>query len=490
MIASPRITVAMIRRGVYDVDDVTRARLRAIRDRRRAGVARVPDRLLAYARSTAPDWDWDAPHLGAIADALESLQPGDRVVLEIPIRHGKSELATIRYAAHRIIRDPSCRVLIGANADKLAHKFSRAVRRLVRAANVPLNPEKDTAGEWETAAGGGVRAVGMGGATAGYGANLVIIDDPIANRAQAESEAERERVWDAITNDFLSRLEPGGTVVFTMSRWHQDDPTGRLREGRAGDRWRFVRLPALAEPNDPLGRAEGEPLWPARWDRDALDQRRLELGDLGFASLLQQAPQPKGGTMFKWDWWHVLDVVPATVGPLARYWDIAGTEPKRGRHDPDWTVGVLMGRMADRRVVVLDVARFRHSIHQRDAAMREVMLADRAAYGGRVRWWIERPTGMGGEDQARALAHHLAGIALQFESPTADKATRAAPLASHVEAGLVVLAPGEWCDPFRLEFSSFPRGKHDDQVDATSGAFSKLALPPAGAVGVTTFSLG
>jgi predicted phage terminase large subunit-like protein len=95
---------------------------------------------------------------------------------------------------------------------------------------------------------------------------------------------------------------------------------------------------------------------------------------------------------------------------------------------------------------------------------------------------------MGGEDQARALTQTLAGIALQFESPTADKVTRAAPLASHAGAGLVTLAPGEWRDAFRLEFSAFPRGKHDDVVDATAGAFAKLALVPPAVVRTTTFA--
>lgn len=451
--------------------------------------AALPARLIDFARLTEPSWDWDAPHLVHLGKRLDQLAPGGRLCQELPIRHGKSELATIRFAAREIIRDPATRIIIGSNTERLAKKFSRKIRRMVARFGVPLSRDVNTAAEWETTSGGGVRAAGMGGATAGEGCHLLIIDDPIANREQAESEAEREAVWESLTNDFFSRLEPDGRAVFTMSRWHEDDPIGRLRDGRAGGAWDFLRLPARAEEGDELRRPVGAALWPTRWSLERLAERELLLGPIGTASLLQQAPQPKGGSMFKWEWWGLLDVVPATVGPLVRYWDIAGTEPKRGRHDPDYTVGALLGRMADKRFVVLDVARFRHSIGQRDAAMREVMLADRAAYGGRVRWWIERPTGMGGDDQARALQQALAGVALQFESPTSDKVTRAAPLASHAEAGLVALAPGEWRDAFRLEFSAFPRGKHDDVVDATTGAFSKLALP-TGTVGITSFSMG
>ena len=488
MIAAPRISLALVRRGAIEIDAETRERLRAVRARKRGGVRAVPTRLIDYARTTQPDWDWDAQHLVRIGDTLDGLNAGARLCLEVPIRHGKSELATIRYAAHRIIRSPKTRVLIGCNADKLAQKFSRAIRRLVRAAGVTLNPERDTAGEWETTMGGGVRAVGMGGATAGYGADVLLIDDPIANRAQAESDIERDRVWEAITSDFLSRLEPDGIAIVTMSRWHEDDPTGRLKEGRAGDGWAFLRFPGIAEADDPLGREEGEPLWPARWPLEKLEERRLILGAIAFAGLIQQAPQPKGGSMFRWEWWQLLDVVPATVGPVVRYWDLAGTEPKKGKNDPDYTTGVLMGRMANKQFVVLDVCRIRASIGQRDAAMRAQMLEDRQTYGSRLRWWIERPTGMGGEDQATALRQQLAGIVLHFESPTADKVTRAAPLASHVEGALVSLAPGAWRDPYRLEFSAFPRGKHDDQVDGTSGAFAKLALVPPSTSSTSSYS--
>ena len=458
------------------------------RDRGRA-IRDVPtESLLAFAKHVTPAWDWDAPHLMRTAETLDALQPGARLGLEIPIRHGKSELATIRFAARAIVRDPTTRVLIGSASEKLAHKFSRAIRRMVRAAGVVLSREKESAGEWETEAGGGVRATGIGGATSGIGCDILLLDDPIANRAQAESEIERERVWDSITNDFLSRLEPHGIAIVTMSRWHLDDPIGRLRDGQAGGAWQFLRIPALAEADDPLGREEGAPLWPSRWTLEALEQRRLELGPLGFASLLQQSPQPKGGSMFRYDWWPLLEVRPEVVGPVVRYWDIAGTEPRRGRHDPDYTVGALLGRMADGRFVVLDVVRIRASIAQRDAQIRATMLEDVAKFGGRVRYVIERPTGMGGADQERALRNTLAGVSLAFESPTVDKVTRAGPLAAHAESGLVVLAPGAWRDDLRLELSAFPRGTHDDQVDALTGAFSRLALP-SGRVVISELSI-
>src|SRR5690606_27799432 len=104
-----------------------------------------------------------------------------------------------------------------------AEKFSREIRKLARARGIALSKDRDTAGEWETAAGGGVRAVGAGAGVAGVNADLILIDDPIGSRDEAESAAHRDRVWDWITSDLLARAEPHTAVLFTMSRWHQDD---------------------------------------------------------------------------------------------------------------------------------------------------------------------------------------------------------------------------------------------------------------------------
>ncbi len=453
--------------------------------RRRTIVPREPEPLLAYCRRVTPAWDWDAPHLGIFANRLERLRRREitRLAVELPIRHGKSELGTVRFVAQSIIERPSTRVLIGSHSALLAQKFSRQVRRLVRAAGIGISEEKDTAAEWETTAGGGLRAVGAGSGSAGMGADLVVIDDPFGSRGDAESEVNREAVWDWITNDMLSRLEPDGVAVITHSRWHSDDPIGRIRAGRLGDDWTLLTLPAEAYDDgtpDPLGRAPGEPLWPARWSSEALQQRRRELGEYAYASLYQQRPQPRSGGMFPWAAWIELGAVPQIPGRVVRYWDLAGTEPRGASHDPDYTAGALGGPMSDQRIALLDLARFRCGSAERLARMVEVAKADRAIYGSRVSWWIERPTGMTGAEQQQALSRALmhTGIAVQFESPTGDKTLRAEPLSAAAGAGNVCLAPGAWRDAFRSEAADFPRGAHDDQVDAAVGMFAKLTLVP------------
>jgi len=344
----------------------------------------------------------------------------------------------------------------------------------VKRRGVALSTEKDGANEWETQAGGGVQAVGAGAGVASVNADLIVIDDPIGKREDAESEAERDRVWDWITSDLLARCEPHTAVVLTMSRWHQDDPAGRLLDGQAG-KWEVVDLPAEALENDELGRQPGEPLWPELRGAEWIAEKKVELGAYGFASLCQGRPQPRGGGMFKWDWWKLADVVP-TDGVMVRYWDTAGTDADGG-NDPDYTVGSLLLRSKDKKTYVVDVARFRCSVGQRDAEVERVAKEDREKYAGKVRHWLEQEAGIGGKDRTKNLQRVIqsAGVAVAVEPATGNKVVRAEPLASAVEAGNVYLGPGEWRNQLRKECAEFPTGNHDDVVDSLSGGFNKLA---------------
>lgn len=435
-----------------------------------------PDTFGDWLAVARPEFRWDYRHFRHMQGVLDRVTAGGlrRVYFSVPIRSGKSEHNTIAYTAYRLERDPAARVILCSYNQDRANDFSRQARRLVVRRGVRLSAEKDGAKEWETAAGGGVRAFGAGAGVASVNADLILVDDPIGSRDQAESQAERNRVWDWLTNDLLARCEPHTAVTLTMSRWHQDDPAGRLLDGRAGA-WEVVDLPAEAVENDPLGRAPGEPLWPELRGPDWLAEKRAELGAYGFASLLQGRPQPRGGGMFRWEWWRLADAVPAD-GPLVRYWDTAGTDAD-GSNDPDYTVGALLARAADRRTYVADVARFRFSVGRRDAEIERVAADDRARYGGRVRWWLEREAGIGGKDRTTDLVRRVqaAGVAVSTEPATGDKRVRAEPLASAVEAGNVYLGPGPWRDDLRRECAAFPTGKHDDVVDALAGAFNKLA---------------
>lgn len=432
-----------------------------------------------WMRRARAEHQWTARHFQHMQGVLNRVTSGNlkRVVFQVPIRHGKTEHNTISYAAYRLDLNPAEQILVVSHNQTLALKFSRAIRRLTLRRGVPMSADRNTAGEWETQAGGGVTALGIGAGTASLNAGLILVDDPVGKREDAESEATRDSTWDSLTNDILARAQPETAVALTMSRWHQRDVIGRILDGEAGADWHVVDLPARAEEGDALGRSAGEPLWPERLGEEFLNAKFAELGSYGFASLLQGRPRPRGGGMFQWDWWKLLDAVPAT-GSMVRYWDTAGTDVT-GKNDPDYTAGGLLCRLPDARTAVVDVARFRLSVAKRDAKILEIAKSDRERFGGRVTWWFEMESGIAGEERIANLVRAVqnVGIACYSERATGSKEIRAEPLASKAEAGNVCLCPGEWRDAFRLEASDFPNGGHDDQVDAVVGADAKLSIP-------------
>lgn len=429
-----------------------------------------------------PDYDWTAPHFRVMQERLDRVTQGKlrRVFFSVPIRHGKTEHNSISYAAYRLERDPTFRWLVGSYNARQAEKISREIRKLARARGVEISKERDTSAEWETTSGGGVRAVGSGAGVASVNADGIIIDDPIGSRQDAESQANRDVVWDWISNDLLARCEPHTFVLFTMSRWHIDDPAGRIMD-KQRDMWDIVDLPGRAEENDLLGRRVGEVLWAALRDDKWMNEKRIELGDYGFASLIQGRPRPREGGMFKWSWWQLIDSVPL-VGPMVRYVDPAGTEPKGKKSDPDYTATALLTRMPDQRTAIVDVTAFQKSVAQRDAMLVEICKKDVQNYlmkGRQICWWLEQEVGIAGSDRTRELVLKLqnTGMPVYTEHATGNKTLRAEPLASKAEAGNVVLCPGSWRDPFRTEAADFPNGMHDDMVDSAAGADSKLSVP-------------
>ena len=457
--------------SLADMPMAIRARATLTLRNRRAGAvprARIVQPFGAWLADHRRDHTWSAHHFVAMQGVLDDMTAGRirRAYFQIPIRHGKTEHNTISYAAYRLHQHPATRILVCSYNDKRAQKFSREIRRLTKALGVAISTDRDTAGEWETAAGGGVQAVGAGAGVASVNADLILIDDPIGSRDDAESQAKRDQVWDWLTNDILARCEPTTAVIMTMSRWHSDDPAGRLLDQQRA-RWTVLDMPAED--------ADGTPLWPELRGADWLQEKREELGAYGFASLLMGRPRPREGGMFKWNWWQMLDVVPAT-GAMVRYWDLAGTEPKGRGHDPDYSAGVLVCRMPDLRTAIVDVTRFRKSIAARDAELESLCVADLQRYPGRVRWWIETEAGIAGEERTATIVRRLQsrGMSVSTEHPTGKKIHRAEPLASKAEAGNVVLCRGDWNDAFRSEAADFPNGKHDDQIDAAAGADSKL----------------
>jgi predicted phage terminase large subunit-like protein len=414
-----------------------------------------------------------AHHLAMMA-ALEAVADGrtPRLMLLLPPGSAKSTYASELFPAWWLARHPRGAVIAASHTASLAEHFGRRVRRLLTAhgarLDLTLRADAHAASRFATECGGEYFAIGVRGAVTGRRADLALIDDPIASFADAASRAGRDHLWDWYRTELLTRLKPNAAVVVVMTRWHRDDLAGRLLEQPG---WTVLRLPALAEEGDPLGRDAGDALWPGWEDRAALLAKREAVGEPSFAAMYQQAPMPEAGTLFGVDKLTLVDTPP--LGPAVRGWDLAsGTDPSR---DPDWTVGVLLARDGDKRFVVDDVRRARVGPEALDAFVLEVAQRD----GTDVAISLPRDPGQASAYQIMSLIHTLAGFRVRATAETGPKPLRAGGIASQVCIGNVQLRRAPWNRDFIEELAMFPNGRKDDQVDALSRAFAMLA--PAGA---------
>lgn len=315
-------------------------------------------------------------HTRLIASALAQLGPdADRLLVTTPPQVGKSVLVSELLPVWWLARRPEDRIAIASYAGSLATKKARAVRRLIASHGAEfglhLQHGEQTAYDWSLTAGGGVRAVGVGGGLTGHPITGVgIVDDPHKDRREADSALMREHVWDWWSSVFLSRLRPGVPVVLVQTRWHPDDLAGRVlnHEGTAteGGRWHVVHLPALAtQEDDPLGRAPGEPLThPALTDdeREQLlahwhDKRRTST-PRDWGALYQGDPQPAEGALLT----HAEMAAAYCPTPAAPARRAVAVDPSGGGRD---TAGVVAGYLGtDQRLYLTHDRTRRMSSHQ------------------------------------------------------------------------------------------------------------------------------
>jgi predicted phage terminase large subunit-like protein len=384
----------------------------------------------------------------------------------------------------------------------------------------PKTRTVNTASQWETAFGGGVKAVGVGAGVTGFGGQLIIIDDPVKSRAEAESPTYRERLWDWYRNDLYTRLEPNAAVILIQTRWHQDDLAGRLlQEMQTGaDQWEVIDLPALSEPRavatgdvfnaetqrrgesrktiasasqptdpeesqtpskpprlcvsalknhpDPLGRPAGAALCPDRFDEEKLADIQRQLGSYNFSALYQQHPIPADGGIFRRAWFtKFVDRTPDGL-KWKRGYDLAVST----KTNSCYTASFRVARdEATGNLYIADGFRERIEYPDQKRFIIDRLMAERDTEHG-----IEKP--LHGQAliqelrrETRLFGRHLRGIDV-----TADKVTRALTWAPLAEEGKVILVRGDWNRAFLDEIANFPAGQHDDQIDAVSLAFSML----------------
>ena len=247
-----------------------------------------------------------------IAKALTDVEQGKvkRLMLFVPPRHGKSQLASINFPAWYLGKHPEKEIITSSYSAELAQDFGYKTRDLVSSTeysqlfNTQLKEDSKSKAKWITTDKGSYTAVGVGGAITGRGANVLIIDDPFKNREEAESETIRDKVWNWYTSTAYTRLEKDGAVILIMTRWHMDDLAGRLLKAQeeGGEEWKVIKFPAIAV-RDEEHRKQGEALWKEKYDEETLEVTKKTVGGYDWSALYQQEPVSSETQEFKQEYY-------------------------------------------------------------------------------------------------------------------------------------------------------------------------------------------
>ena len=412
-------------------------------------------------------------HHKIICDALMQVFNGEckRLIINIPPRYSKTELAIVNFMAWCLGRVPDCEFIHTSYSSTLASNNAWQTRELVTHEkyrevfpNVQLRHDSAAKHEWRTTAGGCVYATGAGGTITGYGAGkhregfsgAILIDDP-HKADEARSDVIREGVIDWFQNTLESRKNsPQTPIILIMQRLHERDLAGWLIDGGNGEEWELIKLPALNEQT-------GEALWPEKHTAEELKRIRNS-APYTFAGQYQQEPAPPEGNTFHPDKMEVVEAIPLGTR-FTRGWDLASTA-----NDGDWTVGAKIGQTPDGRWIVADIVRLQGGAHEVEAALVNTARRD----GNETRISIPQDPGQAGKAQIAYLTSKLSGFAVDSSPESGDKVTRAEPFASQMNVGNVMMLKAPWNDAYVSELRLFPNGRHDDQVDASSRAFNAM----------------
>ena len=379
---------------------------------------------------------------------------------------------SVPYPVWRMIRTPGLRAGICSHSQRYANKISRWARQLAVSAGMTVG-DVGRADEWELSNGSTFLARGRGASISGESLDLLIVDDVFGSRQDADSPVVQEEAYEWYMDDVTPRLQKDAAIVLVNTRWGPGDLYGRIAQSEEAGEWDILRLPAIAEENDPLGRLPGEALCPDRYPIDKLRQKQRVEG-IGFESLYQGNPVPRGGTFFERKWFgEPVSELPAGA-KLVRYWDLASSR----LDSACYTSGVLIASVGTgeaKRFYVVDVIRGRWMPADRNDVMLQTAIGDEQRPGFE-RTYFEEPVFDKGRAAMRGIMAKLAGhrVSPHNVSGAGSKELRAEPLADASKAGLVRFVAGSWNAAWLTEMESFPRGQYKDQVDSSSGGYTML----------------
>ncbi|MFC0504239.1 phage terminase large subunit [Micromonospora costi] len=415
-----------------------------------------------------------------LVDLAEGRLPGNRLAVFMPPQEGKSTLCSYWHPLWLLADfDPDLRIIDVSYSDEMARRWGADVKLAVETytgdegtvdLGVRLRADSRAAGRWQVAdRRGGIYCAGVGGSITGKPADYIIVDDPLKNMEEAQSEAYRQRVMRTWQSVLIPRMGPRTKVVWIQTLWHEAEPIQEIISGETGADWKIIRIPAIADrPEDPLGRKVGEPLISARGNRDWAKIRKA-VGAYVFSALYQQSPTPAEGNLFKRMWWRYWTAhgTTLTLGQrtydLRDCWRFATVDLAAStKASADWTVISAWARTISGDLVLLDRVRAHISENQHFTHARPLI----------ERWGLDTlfvEATQHGMTITREAAN--AGVSITPVSAETDKLSRALPASAWASGGRVWLPAGAWwLNEWVNEHAAFPNGANDDQVDTLAYA--------------------
>jgi len=434
-------------------------------------------RFIPFVRKMWPSFI-EGDHHAIMADAFERVADGklNRLIINMPPRHTKSEFASYLLPAWFVGRYPEKKVIQTAHTAELAVGFGRKVRNLVGDEGfqeifpgVKLRQDSKAAGRWNTNSEGEYFAIGVGGAVTGKGADLLIIDDPHSEQeARSPDPAIFDPVYEWYTSGPRQRLQPGGAIVVVMTRWHQRDLTGHLLKAshqRGGsDEWEIIELPAILP--------SGKSLWPGYWSKEELERLKAELPAGKWSAQYQQDPTAEEQALIKRDWWKKWEKDdPPSCKFIIQSWDTAFLKTERSDYSACTTWGVFYKEddtgIDNANIILLDAFKDRMEFPELKSVAQKMY----------VKW----------EPDACIVEAKAAGSPLIFElrqmgipvgeftpSRGNDKIARVNAVSDLFASGVVWTPNKNWAEEVIEEFASFPVGEHDDLVDSSTQALLRF----------------
>ena len=396
-----------------------------------------------------------------------SMNPGSRIIVNMPPRHTKSEFASYLLPAWLIGKNPELKIIQTTHTAELAVRFGRKVRNLMELEiykeifpDVDLRADSKAAGRWETGQGGEYFAAGVGGAITGRGADLLIIDDPHSEQ-DALSDTAMEHAYEWYTSGPRQRLQPGGSIVVVMTRWSLKDLTGKLIKAQASDimsdQWDVIEFPAIL-PSDNV-------LWPEFWKKEELLKVKASLSVGKWNAQWQQNPTAEEGAIIKKEWWNKWekDSIPP-VSYIMQSYDTAFSKKETADYSAITTWGVFQpSEGGPDNIILMDAKRGRWDFPElKSNAMEEynywepdMVLIEAKASGTPL------------TDELRTM-----GIPVVNYTPSKgrDKHTRMHMVAPIFESGKVWAPEKKFSEEVIEECAAFPNGEHDDFCDSMSMA--------------------